>query len=75
MDDHLPNHENLSPSNNLDCTLHNGYECTCLRKLNLRNGKDQQSAKIEPHEDFPLYSAIQHRTLGGNKYMYNIKII
>ena len=27
----------------------------CLRKLNLQNGKDRPSVKIEPRENFPLY--------------------
>ena len=36
--------------------VHNGCECTCLQNLNQRNGKDQPSAKIEPHKFSHYYS-------------------
>ena len=45
----------IKPTKKLDCTVHNGCECSCPRNLNLRNSKDQPSAKIEPGENFPLY--------------------
>ena len=36
----------LNLRNKLNCTIHNGCECTHPGKLNPRNGKDQPSAML-----------------------------
>ena len=46
----------IKPVNKFNCRVHNGHECEHPWKLNMRNGKDRPSAKIEPHKNFPLYS-------------------
>ncbi len=45
----------LDPQSKYDCALYNGHDCTSPRKLNRENFEDWPSAKIEPHENFPLY--------------------
>ena len=38
----------IKPRNKLDCTVHNEHEWVHWRKLNLRNGKNRPSVKIDP---------------------------
>ena len=45
----------LNSQNKFDYTVHNGWECVHPQKLNLRNSRDQPSAKIELCKNFPLY--------------------
>ena len=45
----------LDPRNKHDCTVYNEHECAHPRKLNRENFEDWPSAKIGPHENFPLY--------------------
>ena len=45
----------LDPRNKYDCTVYNGHDGTRPRKLNHENFADWPSAKIGPHENFPLY--------------------
>ena len=49
----------LNPQNKLDCTVHNGRECVLPRNWNPWNGRDRPSTKIEPRENFLLYSITQ----------------
>jgi hypothetical protein len=45
----------LDPRNRYDCTVYNGHNRMHPRKLNHENFEDWPSAKIGPHENFPLY--------------------
>jgi hypothetical protein len=49
----------LDPRNKYDCTVYNGYDRPHPRKLNRENFGDWPSAKIGPHENFPLYGTSQ----------------
>jgi hypothetical protein len=43
-----------------DCTAYNRHDRTRPRNLNRENIEDWPSAKIGPHENFPLYYSMHH---------------
>jgi hypothetical protein len=47
--------QKLDPLNMHDCKVYNGHDRARLRNLNRENFEDWPSAKIGPHENFPLY--------------------
>ena len=67
----------LDLRNKYDCTVYNGHDGARPRKLNRENFADWPSAKIGPHENFPLYSSLKqvhvsvHSDTVGN--MLNVK--
>ncbi len=63
----------LDPRNKYNCTVYSRHDRTRPRNLNRENFEDWSSAKIGPHDNFPLYS--NNGCYSNQEYQYTCSLI